>query len=449
VVKELSGPRAEEAAAILRRGGEDGLGAVANRWEKLDGRARGFSVDVAASAGTCEGIAMELLTRALADRESEVRKRALGRIERCGKAATESLVIAVRSEEEQRRAAAAPLLATIAPAAALGPIGEQLGKGSPDTRRSLRGAFARAVSSSPRDKLLALLGNRDVTPSARIDLLRAMSAKLPDLRPEAGAAIAEVLRSSPDMPTRWLVIQPLAALARSADATSGELTRLAEMARHDPEWPVRARAIELASGIPQLAPTVLAAVADPEPRVRESALRAIASGHLSSGTDAAARALVKDPWTFVRVAGADALGVIAENGVGQAALAEALGDGSPKVRSAAVGALGNQHATKYGPKIRERLDDTKEDVDVRALAARTLGTLCVRGATDRLTRLAQLSRAPIDEADERLGMAAIDALAAIHPPDLDKRLAPLRAKENRIPVRRAAERALAEPGVCH
>ncbi len=449
VAKELSGPRADEAAAVLRRSGDDGLAAVAKRWPTLDGRARAFAVDVAASAGTCEGVAMDLLTRALADAETEVRRRALGRIERCGKAAADSLAAAVRDGDEPRKAASAPLLATIAPAAALDPIGEQLGKGSAETRRALRGAFARAALSSPREKLLALLAKKDLTSTARLDLLRAMGAKLPELRPESSAAIAEVLRSSPDMATRYLVAQPLAQLARSTDATSGELTRLAEMARKDPEWPVRMRAVELSAGIAPLAPTVVAAVADPEPRVREAALRTIAAGKIPSGVDAAASALANDTWTFVRVAAADALGEIAtDSGAVQSALARALRDGSPKVRAAAVTALGNLRATKQADEIRERLDDGKEDVEVRALAARTLGAMCVRSATDRLTKLAQLSRSPVDEADERIGMAAIDALAALHPADLEKRLRPLRGKDVRMPVRRAAERALAEPGVC-
>ena len=74
--------------------------------------------------------------------------------------------------------------------------------------------------------------------------------------------------------------------------------------------------------------------------------------------------------------------------------------------------------------------------------------MCVKSAVDWLTKLAHLSRSPVDEADERLGMAAIDALSALRPADLEKRLAPLRAKEVRMPVRRAAERALAEPGLC-
>ncbi|HVJ89386.1 MAG TPA: hypothetical protein VM580_06245, partial [Labilithrix sp.] len=79
VAKELAGARTDEAAALLRRSGDEGLAAVAKRWSTLDARGRTFAVDVASSAGTCEGPAMDLLTVALADTDSEVKKRALGR----------------------------------------------------------------------------------------------------------------------------------------------------------------------------------------------------------------------------------------------------------------------------------------------------------------------------------------------------------------------------------
>jgi HEAT repeat protein len=220
---------------------------------------------------------------------------------------------------------------------------------------------------------------------------------------------------------------------------------LADLARKDPEWPVRARAVELSAGIAALVPTIIEAVDDPAPRVREAALHTIASSRLGSAGGRVGRALTDDPWTFVRVSAAEALGSIAAD---PAPLATALEDGNPKVRVAAIGALGKLRATSQAGKIRERLDDTKEDVEVRALAARTLGQLCIQSAADRLTKLAMLARQPVDEADDRIGTAAIDALAHLHPSDIEKRLAPLREKGVRPPVKRAAERAIAEPGTC-
>lgn len=448
VAKALASPRGDEAAALLRRAGDDGLAAVVTAYPSLDGRGRALAVDVASSAGSCDGPAAELLTRALADHEMEVRRRALGRIERCGKSAGEALVHAVRGDDEARRAAAAPLLATVAPSLAIEPLADQMGKGAPETRHAVRSAFARASAGATREKLLGLLAKHEMTAPARLDLLRAMGAKLPELRPEADVAIADLLRASPDMPTRYLLVQPLAHLARAADATSGELSRLAELARRDPEWAVRARAVELSAGIAPLGSTLMAAAADPEPRVREAALKAMATAGLGAGVPAAAQALAKDEWTFVRMAAADALGALSQDTAATTALAAGLNDPSPKVRSTSIAALGKQRATTQAPLVRERLDDTKEDPDVRAMAARTLGVMCVQSAADRLTKLAFLARAPVDEADDRIGIAAIEALGALHPQDLEARLAPLRGKDVRMPVRRAAERAMIEPTSC-
>jgi len=448
VAKALSSPRGEEAAALLKRAGDDALAATAKAFAALDGRGRALAVDVASSAGSCTGPAMDLLTRALVDREVEVKRRAMGRIERCGKAAGEGLAAAVRSDDEPRRAAAAPLLATVAPSSAIAPLAEQMGKGAPETRRAVRGAFGRAAASTSRDKLVALVSDRELPPVARLDLLRATGAKLPELRPEADVAILELLRGSPDMTTRYLLVQPLAHLARSKDATEGELSRLAELARRDPEWPVRARAVELSAGITPLVPTIVAAAADPEPRVREVALKALAKSGQPSGIAPAAQALASDEWTFVRVAATETLGALPADERAAAALVKALEDGSPKVRGSSLAAIGKLRLVAHARRVRERLDDTKEDPEVRALAARTLGAMCVQDAADRLTKLAHLSRSPVDEADERVGMAAIEALGALHPGDLEQRLAPLRVKEVRMPVRRAAERALAEPSAC-
>jgi hypothetical protein len=448
VAKALSSKRGDEAAALLRRASNDGLAAVVSAYANLDGRGRALAIDVASSAGACDGPAGELLTRGLTDRDVEVKKRALGRIERCGKAASAALTAAVRSDDEKRRTTAAPLLATVSPTAALEPLSEQLGKGAADTRRAVRGAFARAAMAASRDKLLALVGKRDTPAAARIDLLRGLGAKIDELRPDADKAIADLLLASPDMPTRYLLAQPLAQLARAPDATAGELSRLAELARRDPEWAVRARAVELAAGITALAPTVIAAASDPEPRVREAALHALAVAATAAGTGVASQALAKDDWTFVRVAAAEALGAMTPDASTGKALGEALEDPSPKVRWAAVAALGKQRATSLAGQVRDRLDDTKEDPDVRALAAKTLGAMCDRSATDRLTKLAQLSRSPTNDADDRIGLAAIEALGTLHPADLDKRLAPLRDKNVRMPVRRAAERALGEQGGC-
>ena len=446
VAKALPTARGDEAAALLRRAGEPGLEAVASVYASFgDFKGRALAVDVAASSGSCDGAAGDLLTRALADRETEVRKRALGRIERCGKNAGPALVLAVQSTDEARRAAAAPLLASVAPGLAIEPLAEQMGKGSVDTRRAMRSALSRAAAAASRDRLLGLL-KKEMPMDEKLDLVRALAPKLAELRPESDQAIADILKTKPDFATRYRIVMPLAALARSTDATSGELTRLSDMIKNDPEWGVRAHAVEAAMGIGPLLPAVAGAASDPEPRVREAAMRAF-----GKATEArpVTEALAKDEWTFVRVAAAEALGAMPSNNDAASSLDRALDDKSAKVRFAVVNSLATLKASGSGGHIRERLEAAKEDPDVRAAAARALGAMCVQNATSELTKHALAAKLPTNEANDRIGIAAIEALGALHPKDIEQRLAPLVAKDSRLPVRRAALRAIAEPTTCN
>lgn len=437
VAKEL-GTR-PEALAVLQRAGERGLAAVSDRWPTMNAQARALGVDVASSAGACEGPAMELLTRALGDADAEVKRRAVGRVERCGKAAAPSLAAAVRSGDEARVGPSASLLATIAPSLAVDPIAEALGQGSVARRRALRLALARSLGAASRGRLVSLLEDRSAAPRVQLDRVRATTARLAELRPTSDEAIAALLASKPDMATRWLLVAPVAQLARAGAVE--DVARLEALAKSDPDGAVRARAVELAASIPALVPVLDAAAADPEPRVREAALRGMA-GAKRGDAGAATRAL-GDAWTFVRVAAVDALGAF---GNSEPVVEKGLEDASPLVRVAAVGALAR--SPRSARKIYARLDDAREDGDVRALAATTLGAMCWRDATDRLTKLALHAADPESERQERIARASLQALAMLHPPDLAKRLAPLRANDVRPQVQQAAERAIREPGTC-
>ena len=164
---------------------------------------------------------------------------------------------------------------------------------------------------------------------------------------------------------------------------------------------------------------------------------------------AAAQALAKDEWTFVRMAAADALGALSQDTAATNALAGGLSDASPKVRwtvdrRARQAARDDAGAVAYASASTTRRRTPRSAPSPRGRSAR----MCVQSAADRLTKLAYLARAPVDEADDRIGIAAIEALGALHPQDLEARLAPLRGKDVRMPVRRAAERAISEPTSC-
>lgn len=447
VAKALGTERNEEAAQLLDRAGNDGISAIFPIFSALDTHGRWLAIDVATNAGVCDGPAMDLLTHGLVDKDGEIRKRAQGRVERCGKSGVASLARVVREGDDARRAAVAPLLAILSPGAAAAPISERLGQGSPATRRALRRAFSRAAATQPKEALLAFLQASDQKPEPRVDLLRALGGSLVSIEPDAMAALDPLTRASSDPNTRYVLVPALADLAASGQSPNA-VARLNELVLRDATWPVRARAIETGAAIPALLPAFVGAASDPEPRVREAAFAALSKAGAKDGKSVAVRAIASDDFTFVRTSAMNALASMPVDRTTEDALEKTLEDRNPLLRIAAIGAIGKLRIARLAKDVSERLDDDGEYLEVRMAAARTLGAMCVQDARDRLTELALRARQPMTETEDRLGIAAIAALGALHPSDLEGRLAKLREKNVRTPVRFAVERALHEPTTC-
>jgi rhodanese-related sulfurtransferase len=191
------------------------------------------------------------------------------------------------------------------------------------------------------------------------------------------------------MRTRYLVLDALAELARARDRAAG--ARLAEALSRDAEWPVRMHAAELAEGLPDAQPSLVAATRDREPRVREAALKSLSASPVPGAPDAAVAALASEGWPFVKV---QALAVLARAPAARSvddALRGVLRDQSARVRGGALVALGERRATSSRDAVRERLDDEHEDTDVRAAAAEALGAMCDARDAGRLTELAAVN----------------------------------------------------------
>jgi hypothetical protein len=451
------GERAEGAAALLTRAGAPGVSAVTSLYPKLDPAGRALALDVL-DAAPCEAQAPFFTDRLLArapgpegDREAE---RARDRLRRCARAAAPELARRVREAPPRDKVAAAAELALLAPDQAPAPVLEKLDAVDDGARRGLRAALGLAAR---RERAWPAFG-AELAPArraarsevARIDLLRALGPQLARVE-GASAAFDEAARAASTFRARYLLLGPAAALAASGDPAA---TAHLRAALRDPDARLRARALELAGPARDLAPDVVAAVADPEVRVREAALRALAAAPpaepslaAKAGPALAAR-LALDPWTFVRAAAADALAAGAPSPVVDRALAAALADASRDVRGRAASALGAHRATAFAPALRERADDADESLDVRARALIALGDLCDRGSIELWTVLARRAAAPSNEVDRRLGAASLTALAAVRPPDLASRLAPLLAKDAAPGVTGAAKAALAAPARC-
>ncbi len=447
VAKKLGGERGIAAAQVLERAGEKALEATRQAYEGLDSRGRALAIDVASSHEGCVEAA-PLLARALCEKGGEAPRKAREKLERC-KGAVAVLAATMRSDASSR-ACIAPTLAVLAGADALEPIADALaatGDAERETRETLREAFAEALKSAPPGRLATLVADTHRPAVARLELLRAAGARVVEAPAESDRALAEVLGEAPPMRVRYLALGPLGELAQAGDHAAA--TRLAEAIARDAEWPVRARAAELAFGVPEAQGMLLAAARDPEPRVREAALQALAASPQAGGVDAARAVLATDGWSFVK---AQAIGVLAKappSGDVDDALRRAMRDKAGRVRAAAILAVALRHTAALHGAVRDRLDDLDEDAEVRAAAASALGALCDASSVDRLTELARRLGMPGAGEDEQpIAVGALVGLAALKPADLRARLAPLLARTAAPYVRAAAEKALAAPGVC-
>jgi hypothetical protein len=448
LAKRLSSERGVAAQQVLERAGAGALGAVAKAYDTLDVRGRALAMDVAASHQSCEE-ASSLLARGLCDTGGQAPRKARAKLERC-KGAAPALAQRLR-EDAASRSCVAPLLATIAPELALDPIADAIAAvadaGDRETRSALRGAFAQALKTAPPGRLAAMLGDARRSTPARFEMMRAAQARVTEARAESEGVVAELLRGAAPMRTRYLVLGPLGELARSGDRDAA--THVANALAHDSEWAVRVRAAELASGLPEATAALAAAARDPEPRVREAALGALAAAPSAEGIRGAAEALAHDGWSFVKI---KAIGVLVSAPAARTvddALGEVLHDPSTRVRGAALVALARRRATSWRHAMRERLDDPGEDAEVRGAAARALGAVCDVESVDRLTELARAIVGPgADEDAIQVGLGALVGLAAMQPRDLRGRVEPLLAASAPPYARVAAQQALAARPMC-
>ncbi|WP_437877340.1 HEAT repeat domain-containing protein [Sorangium sp. So ce513] len=471
------GERARAAAALLARGGPEAVEAAIAGYDKLDPAGRQLAAGVidaapcavqvpfftarlaagAADAARLKSDAARRGGRRAASTEPDPELRhARDRIRRCGRAAAPALAELVKGGAAAARVAAARELALVAPAEAVPALLDALAGARGATRRELRSALATAARSERAaaavEEEVQLERLRARPEDAQLDLLRALGPSLGRVR--GGGAAFQALASAAGAPfeRRYLLQAPAAALARAGEPQAQAYLRAS--LRKDADAHVRLRAAEVAADVPALAPDLLAAVSDPEVRVREAAIVAL-SRVASAGTklpagaaEALAARLASDPWTFIRGGAALAIGAMPATPAGDRALVGALTDASPEVRRSALDGLGAHRATAHIEAVRDRAEDKEEDLEVRARAILALGAMCDVSSVDLWTRLALRAKAPVDERDQRLGSAALAALGAVHPADLPARLKPLLDKDTPRGLRETARAALSATPQC-
>ena len=379
------------------------------------------------------------------DHEPGEVRHAIDRILRCGRTAAPPLATAIDKGSPAVKVVAAEELALVAPDLAVDQLVDLLPKVPAQVRVGLRAALARATQSEASDGAVRTKLQNPQTPVvASVDLLRAMHLR-PSIVKPAAEAVVRISSQSTDFRTRYLLLGPAAELARAGDPRAEAL--LVKALGADAEPHVRARAAQAGAGLTGLAPSLVHAIADADPRVRDAALAAIARGDVATigaAVPGALECLRSDPWTFVRQHAAEVLARGPADPKVDDTLAEALEhDAIPSVRARLAEALGRRHARKFAAVLVQRLADDQEDAEVRSMAARALGRVCDAKSVELLTSQAQTASVPgADSSSQAIGLSAVAALGELAPRDLAKRLAPLLANRAAKPLREAAKDAL-------
>lgn len=436
------GERARAAAAVLRGLGEPAFAEIQKRFTSLDEGGRRLALDVIDSA-PCEA-SVPVYLAAFGDKIEAQRDHARQRLRRCGRVSADGLSAGLATAKGEAVARYANELALVAPDRAMNELTARLARANTNERRALRVALARG-SSSPeaRDAVRKLLADPNVPNVAALDLLRALGARAPEFLPEAAAALERVAAEG-SFRARYLALGPAAELAPHDAGARALLARsLARQSGRD-SW-VRVRALELAPRTEAYVPAFVAALSDPNVRVREAAVQALGEGRLHTSAPSVIRVLEDDAWPLSRRAAAQALARFPAEPRGDDALLDALSDEAPSVRSAAAASLGARGVLRAADELRDHLEDPSERFEVRRAAAAALGALCDAKSADTLWTLARRVDDPVASVEERaLGEASLGALVRIAPPGLDEKLAALRRGKARKAVERAVARAGAE-----
>ncbi|MEM1029041.1 MAG: HEAT repeat domain-containing protein [Myxococcota bacterium] len=470
LTRDLEGPDADAATALLLRSGEPGVEAAIAAYGALGFAARRRALEVV-DTGRCVRVARFYVDRLLgvgADLDFEpaldpTARLARDKLRSCRERGTDALREAIRREAPgQRRVWAARELAGLDARAAIEPIVAVLAEGStaPEAsgqadrvRRRLRGALAIAARDQRSTDAVGALLRPDrfenFDPVTRVDLLRAIGPRLAEV---AGgpAAFSRAQSALTDFRSRYLLLEPAGHLAARGDANA---VRLLSRGLEHRRASLRQKAVEVAGNIVSFLPRLRTALGDDNPRVRQTALTSLAGGAtpLDPALEPRVIAMLRsDRWPFVQIGAAEALGRAARSDRGDEALVEAISARIPRLRQAALRALGRRGSRGAGEVIHDVADDPQQPVETRVAAIDALGQLCRRESSDLLYKLALRAGFQQLPYDQPLGLAALASLGAIKPPDIQDRLARLYAPNSPVArqVQQIARRAAFGPGRC-
>jgi hypothetical protein len=447
LVRALSGggPEAEAAAAVLRVSGAEALSKVAAAFAGLDEGGRRVALDVLDDA-PCP-IALPVYIRALIGPIEAQRLHARRAMDRCSTDAAAAFEDAIKNGSPKERALLADELSSVAPAATVTVLVPLFAKATVQERRAYRNAIGRAAQAgAAQSSVVAALDGPSTPAATLVDLLRALGSNVTAFGDPARRAFGRVMTPKAAFRTRYLLLGPATELAKIDGSARAFVERSLTT---EPDERVRAEAARILREPAPYHVHLSRLLDDPAVRVREAAITALGAARASDARDRMLYVMEHDAWPLVRVAAAHAVVELPPGRPIDDALGRSVEDSSYDVRRAALRAIGMRRAMSNVQLVRERLEDAEEVPGVRAEAALSLGLLCDVKSLDVLTGYAQKLVSPtLDESERMIGKSALVGLSLIHPPDLDKRISSLRAKDAPTPVRLFADTALRSQGRC-
>lgn len=442
---------ADGAARLLSRAGDRGAQAVASTMAGLSGRARALGARVLADHHGPSSLAP--LAALLGDPDERVGAEAVRGLSLAGPAAVSVLVGALPSAAGPSLQRGAAVLSRIGGLDALAALVGRAGSGEAEDRRAVREAIALAASGLGERAVPVLAaalvsdGAGDQT-ARRLDVARALDPAVPAFREILGRALEATPLADASFADRVLATRLMGRLCEAGDGRFAEALARALTA---PSRAMREEILRAEAGValgrcgPRGAPALADALGDPSPRVRGAAIDAVARARVRQAAARLARVARQDRWAFLRTAALEALGVVAPEARG-AAIAAALQDPWMEVRRTGIRLAIHHGVRGAADALAARAADAGEEANVRTEAVAALGQLCAHRHVGVVKRLARVGHRP-DATDVELAAAAtaVEALGRLGGPVAEEELRAAARQSSPPALRLAAERARRVP----
>jgi HEAT repeat protein len=315
-----------------------------------------------------------------------------------------------RAEEDRTRAARA--LIALGRPDAQAPVIAAAGHRSPGLRAALRDLLAGARPSVAAEVRKALAATAPDATARRGDLLFVLGAAAAHDSPDEKAAALTLLDEAGKTGAPFEVqARVVGALGQLGDEPALVALEGVRRSSADPVLRYLAARELAAVASPRALTALRAALADADPRVRETAALALGQRRDQAAGPALIVAAGRDKWPFARRAAIEALGQLCPAG-GADQLAAAAARDLKEVRRAAFIALVRCRDPRARKLLEATLDRRVEPAELRAMAARLLGELGDKGAAPALAEAVKRLRVE-SQADLALEASAVVAMESL------------------------------------